>query len=185
MRSQGTDTTIPFLQTKAARQVPLHVRGLSLALLLLVACHAMAQAEAGQTTPTAVCTTKTGWASSRGIYPGPAIFSIDNPCTGSTLHLMIQVDESSQAFRVCNPASLEFVQRGRQFWPQAWVYTNEYWEPYTPLEWVSNIYCVMDGERLLPGTIVYTLVSVDPQAGLDFREPFSVFFDSQRVVDFP
>jgi hypothetical protein len=45
---QGTNTTTPFLQTKTARQVPLHVLGLSLALLLLVACHAMAQAETGQ-----------------------------------------------------------------------------------------------------------------------------------------
>jgi hypothetical protein len=179
MGSQGLNTTTPFLQTKTARQVPLHVLGLSLALLLLVACHAMAQAE------TNVCTTKTGWASSRGLYPGPARFSIDNPCTGSTLHLMIQVDESSQAFRVCNPASLEFVQGGRQFWPHAWVYTNESWVPYTPLEWVSNNYCLMDGDRLLPGVIVYTLVHVDSQVGLDFRKPFSVFFDSQRVVDFP
>ncbi len=48
MWSKGTNTTTPFLQTKTARQVPLHVLGLSLALLLLVACHAMAQVEAGQ-----------------------------------------------------------------------------------------------------------------------------------------
>jgi hypothetical protein len=168
-----------------ARRCLMHPIAIGLILGFVLAYHATARAETGHATPTAVCTTKAGWARGQAFYAGPATFSIANPCTGSTLHLRIRVPEASEAFRVCRYGSLEFVQQGRQFQPHAWVYADERGEPRTPLAWVQKTFCASDGDRLLPGVTVDTLVTIKPQQGLDFRKPFSVFFDNRRVVDFP
>jgi len=96
-------------------------------------------------------------------------FSMTNPCTGKTLTISF-TPTTADGFFVC--VDLNFVQAGVQ-------YDEENYE------WVEAVTQDDVCERYIQGVTVNTVLTAHNDVPLDFNQPFSVYFNTTKLFDFP
>lgn len=107
-----------------------------------------------------VCTTK--------VFAGVnSTWTVTNPCHARQLMITIQ---AKNEFFVCDDVSI--VQNGMQY--DSFDYD---WEDAI----TGSSVCI----SLLPGIIKNTILTIDQGVPVDFTSPFSLFFNDQKLLDFP
>lgn len=102
-------------------------------------------------------------------FSDQSTWTIANPCTGNTLN--IDVATTNSGFFAC-AGDIAIVQSGTQY-------------SIPDFRWRDSVTNSDVCNDLVAGIVKHTVLTVDPGVPLDFKQPFSMFYEQKKIVDFP